>query len=369
MRLLVCAGMTGGGVFPALAVLQTVKDKTSDVLWIGSRGGMEAVLLKDQNLRFETIPAAGVHGVGLLALPRNLLRLAKGYFEAGRIIRDFKPDVMFFTGGYLGVPVAYAGKRIPSVVFVPDIEPGLALKEIIRLAEGVAVSVPDSSRFIKHQNIEVTGYPVRKDLAQWTRQGAREHFGIGPNEKVLLVFGGSKGARSINQALAANLESLIAQMHIIHVSGRDNWNETQALVSRLNDVQRACYHAYPFLDEDMGAAFSASDLVVCRAGASTLGELPHFGLPAILVPYPFAWRYQRENAEYLRANGGAEMVEDDDLETRFASIVFGLMNDSEKLGKMSRAMKAMSQPDAAEKIADMIERAARSSKPKEVING
>lgn len=361
--------MTGGGVFPALAVLQTVKDKTSDVLWIGSRGGMETVLLKDQNLRFETIPAAGVHGVGLLSLPRNLLRLTKGYFEAGRIIKDFQPDVMFFTGGYLGVPVAYAGKRIPSVVFVPDIEPGLALTEIIRMAESVAVSVPDSNRFIKHKKIEVTGYPVRKELARWTRRIAREHFEIGQNEKVLLVFGGSKGARSINQALTANLEPLIKQMHIIHVSGRENWDETQHLISRLDDVQRNRYHAYPFLDKDMGAAFAASDLVVCRAGASTLGELPYFGLPAILVPYPFAWRYQRENADYLRANGGAEMVEDQDLASRFAPRVFELMNDSEKLGQMSRAMKAISRPDAAEKIGQMIARAAHSSQPKEAFNG
>jgi len=245
----------------------------------------------------------------------------------------------------------------------------MALKEIIRLAEGVAVSVPDSNAFIRHQNIEVSGYPVRRELARWTRRDAREHFAIGQNEKVLLVFGGSKGARSINQALAANLEALLAQMQIIHVSGRSNWSETQALVSQLDETQRARYHAYPFLEEEMGAAFAASDLVVCRAGASTLGELPLFGLPAILVPYPYAWRYQRQNADYLRTNGGAEMIEDQDLESRLAPKVIELMNDSEKLGQMSRAMKAVSRPDAAKKIAEMIVRAASSSQPKEAING
>jgi UDP-N-acetylglucosamine--N-acetylmuramyl-(pentapeptide) pyrophosphoryl-undecaprenol N-acetylglucosamine transferase len=361
--------MTGGGVFPALAVLQTVKDKTSDVLWIGSEGGMEAALLKDPDLRFETIPAAGVHGVSLLSLPGNLLRLARGYFQAGRIIRAFKPDAMFFTGGYLGVPVAYAGKRIPSVVFVPDIEPGLALKEIIRTSKGVAVSVPDSSGFIKHQNIEVAGYPVRKELSRWNRRDARNHFKIGDNEKVLLVFGGSKGARSINQALAANLEALLPHMHIIHVSGRDLWHEIQSLVSRLDDTQRKRYHAYPFLDEEMGAALAAADLVVCRAGASTLGELPLFGLPALLVPYPYAWRYQRQNAEFLCSNGGAQMIEDQNLGSRFMAKVSELMNDPDTLNQMSRAMKALSRPDAAEKIAEMIVRAARSSQPKEAVNG
>ncbi len=122
---------------------------------------------------------------------------------------------------------------------------------------------------------------------------------------MLLVFGGSKGARSINQALAANLNQYLAEMHVIHISGQDNWEETQAQLSKLNEEQRAKYHAYPFLEEDMGAAFAAADLVVCRAGASTLGELPLFGLPAVLVPYPHAWRYQHQNAEFLRSHGGA----------------------------------------------------------------
>ena len=361
--------MTGGGVFPALAVLQAIKGKTNDVLWIGSQGGMEANLLKDQNLRFETIEAGGIHGVGLHSLPGNLMKLVRGYQQAKALIQKFNPDVMFFTGGYLGVPVAYAGRRIPSVVFVPDIEPGLALKGIIRFAEAVALSAPNSSEQLHHPNIKVTGYPVRKELHQWSRRNARIHFGINESRKVLLVYGGSKGARSINQALSNCLESLLIDMDVIHISGQDNWKEAEEVIHRLNPQMRSKYHAHPFLKEDMGAAFAAADLAVCRAGASTLGELPLFGLPAILVPYPHAWRYQHKNAEYLQSKGGALVLEDDALEQELLPTIRQLMGDDKRLFKMSNAMCALSHPKASESIAEIILQVSHNCQRKEVNNG
>jgi len=362
--------MTGGGVFPALAVLQAVEAKISEVLWIGSQGGMDSRLLKDQDLRFETIPAAGLHGVGLLSLPGNILQLFRGYQQASKIIRDFKPDVMFFTGGYLGVPVAYAGRRIPSVVFVPDIEPGLALREIIRQAESVAVSVSDSKAFVKQSQVQVSGYPVRKALSRWKRSSARRHFGIDEKEKVLLVFGGSKGARSINQTLHAHLEDFLRDSHVIHISGRDNWEETQARMRSLAQDRQSRYLAYPFLDDEMGAAFAAADLAVCRAGASTLGELPLFGLPAILVPYPHAWRYQHQNAEYLQSHGGARILKDEDLGEHLLPNVMELINNRPQLSNMRASMKNLSTPDAADVIAEMIVQAGqKKTRAKEALYG
>ena len=138
MRLLICAGMTGGGVYPAIAVLQVLKGKTDEVLWLGSRSGMEESMLKQYDLSFEAVSAAGLHGVSLRSLPGNLKQLVHGLREANAIINRFKPHVLFFTGGYLGVPVAFAGRRIPSVVFIPDIEPGLALKFLARFSDRVA---------------------------------------------------------------------------------------------------------------------------------------------------------------------------------------------------------------------------------------
>ena len=166
MRLLICAGGTGGGVYPALAVLQTMQNK-AEVLWVGGEGGMEAQLVARANVPFKTIPAAGIHGVGLKSLPGNIIRLVRGFFASRRILQEFKPDVMFFTGGYVAVPMALAGKRIPIVLYVPDIEPALALKTLARFADKIAVTAPESFRFFKHPDrLVLTGYPIRPDLVK-----------------------------------------------------------------------------------------------------------------------------------------------------------------------------------------------------------
>jgi UDP-N-acetylglucosamine--N-acetylmuramyl-(pentapeptide) pyrophosphoryl-undecaprenol N-acetylglucosamine transferase len=346
--------MTGGGVYPAIAVLQALEGKLDDVLWIGSQSGMEETLLKGYKVSYESIPAAGLHGVGLRALPGNLNQLHRGWRKARQLIAQFDPQVLFFTGGYLGVPVALAGKRIPSVVFVPDIEPGLALKVLLHSADRVALSCQDSLRFIKGKQTLVSGYPIRKEMTRWQRSDARRHFSIPENAKTLLAFGGSKGARSINQALTGILPDLLGEMHIIHISGKDNWEETQANAARLSESIRANYHPFPFLHEDMGAAFAAVDLVVCRSGASTLGELPYFGLPAILVPYPYAWHYQRQNAEYLACHGGAQILEDESLDAELKDTITSIMSDDQRLAGMRSAMRQLSNPDSAARIGDLI---------------
>jgi UDP-N-acetylglucosamine--N-acetylmuramyl-(pentapeptide) pyrophosphoryl-undecaprenol N-acetylglucosamine transferase len=192
------------------------------------------------------------------------------------------------------------------------------------------------------------------EMSKWQRKTGRAHFELPENEKVLLVFGGSKGARSINQALFKALQELLPDMHIIHISGRDNFEEAQASAQELPAHLAKRYHLYPFLHEDMGAAFAAADLVVCRAGASTLGELPYFGLPAILVPYPYAWRYQHQNAEYLSNGGGAILLEDKQLDVSLVEQVRSVLNDPQKLHSMRSAMQGLSVPDSAARIGEMI---------------
>ncbi len=220
MRLLICAGGTGGGVYPALAVRQAL-DVSHDVLWVGGEGGMEAGLVKRAGIPFRAIPAAGIHGVGLRSLPGNLWRVLRGIGAASRILREFKPDAMLFTGGYVAFPVAIAGRRIPSLVYVPDIEPGLALRAISRFARCIAVTADESRAFFDQQApLVVTGYPTRPDLARWTRQTARAHLGLDATLPTLLVFGGSKGARSINTALLDGLPALLQRAQVIHISGR-----------------------------------------------------------------------------------------------------------------------------------------------------
>jgi len=362
--------MTGGGVYPALAVLQAVKDRVSQVLWVGSQSQMEPTLLKGFDLIYQAIPAAGLHGVGFLSLPGNFVKLARGWRASSQLIKQFKPHVIFYTGGYIGIPMALAAGSIRSVVFIPDIEPGSAHQMLIRKASSVAVST-DTSKDMIHTDAEiiVTGYPVRKELLQWKRAKAREHFIIPTNDKVLLVFGGSKGAQSINRALAQHLEDLLQDLHIIHISGVDNWNEVQAVRHSLADDLALRYHVFPFLHDEMGAALAAADLAVCRAGASILGELPAFSLPAILVPYPHAWRYQARNAQYLAQRGGAIVLEDSAMGKNLATVIREIINDPPRMKSMRLSLKALYAPHAADQIADLLIQTAASTTNKEEKNG
>jgi len=349
-------------VYPALAVLQALGTEPEAVLWVGGEGGMEEALVTRVGIPFKAIPAAGVHGVGLTRLPGNLLRLLRGTQAAHRILHSFKPNVLFFTGGYVGVPVALAGRNIPSLVYVPDIEPGLALKLMSRFAHTIAVTTPDSRRYFPaNRRLEVTGYPTRPDLRSWTREKARQHFNIPLEERLLLVMGGSKGARSINRALLKNLESILEFTQVIHLTGDLDWPTVDARRQTLSPNLARRYHPFPYLHEDIGAAFAAADLAISRAGASTLGELPLFGLPAILVPYPYAWRYQRTNATYLVERGAAVMIEDSALEETLLATLRQLFATPHQLKAMAEAMRTLATPQAAEHLADLLRNLARIS--------
>jgi len=357
VRLLICAGGTGGGVNPALAVLNALRKEYTDMqlLWVGASGGMEAGLVERQGIPFQSIPAAGVHGVGLRVLPGNIARLAQGLLASRRILRSFRPEVLFFTGGYVAVPMALAGWRVPSLLFVPDIEPGLALKTLARFADRIAVSSAASERYFPHrERIVPTGYPTRADLGTWDRSRARRSLHLTDDLPVLLVSGGSRGARSINESVLKHLPELLEMAQVIHITGELDWGVVQAQTRELPQTQATRYHAFPYLHEEMGAALAAADLAVSRAGASTLGEYPLFGLPAILVPYPFAWRYQKVNAEYLAQRGAAVVIENSHLADQLLPTLRDLLNQPDRLMSMRNAMLTLAQPAAASEIGHLL---------------
>jgi len=329
---------------------------------------MEAELVAHAGFSFSSIPAAGVHGVGIRALPGNILRLLRGFTTSRKIIKDFRPDVMFFTGGYIAVPMAVAGwlpmRKVPrpkSMVYVPDIEPGLALKTLIRFANHTTVTTEGTRKYLpRRSTVTVTGYPVRSELKSWNKVDARQALGLTSDLPVLLVTGGSSGARSINRALLSILQQLINEMQVVHVTGKLDWPDVLKIrqvlesSSKLDPHLVVRYHAYAYLHEEMGAAMSAADLVVSRAGASSLGEYPFFGLPAILIPYPHAWKYQRVNAQYLVDRGAAAMIPDEELSTRLLPAIREMLLDADRLGKMRAAMLSLAKPDAARDIAIVI---------------
>jgi len=316
---------------------------------------MEKELVRRFGIPFEGIPAAGIHGVGLTDLPGNIIKLLQGVSRSRQIVKDFRPDCVLFTGGYVAVPMAIAARCYPSVLFVPDIEPGMALKFLSRNAKMIALCAENSkSYFSKHSNLKVTGYPIRNDLRGWTKEKAYKTMHLKSGDPVLLILGGSKGARSINRAVMSRLMELLVKWQIIHVTGKLDWKEMEANSKKLVPKLRSQYHVYPYLHEEMGAAMASADLVVSRAGASTLGEYPYFGLPAILVPYPYAWRYQKVNADYLVDNKAALMIRDEDLAAGLLPTISYLDKDPKKMASMRKAMRKLATPQAAHEIADLI---------------
>lgn len=343
-------------MYPALAVHSALLAHRPNIetLWVGGEGGMEEELVKRAGISFQTIPAAGLHGVGLRALPGNFVKLTYGVLASRRILREFQPDVLFFTGGFVAAPMAFAGRAIPNLLYVPDIEPGLAIKSIARFANRIAVTADDSKKYFStDKQIIVAGYPLRADLSGWSRQDALTHFKLSGELPILLVFGGSKGAHSINNAILSNLYELLEVTQVIHISGTPDWDQVKDAGERLPKDLADRYRPMPYLHE-MGAAFAAADLAVSRAGASSLGEFPFFGLPAILVPYPHAWRYQKVNADTLTQRGAAVMLEDQFLNRELIPLVKDLLDNPAKRQAMSARMKALSKPEAAATIASQL---------------
>ncbi len=341
-------------MYPALTVLEALKTDSADLLWVGRASGIEADLVKREELPYASIPAAGMHGVSLFKVPGNMLKLLKGFFASRKILKEFKPEVLFFTGGYLAIPMILAGKKLPSVLYVPDIEPSLALKFLARFASKIALTNEGSRVFFRSkEKLTVTGYPIRQGLTQWTKKTGREYFGLNKEQPVLLFAGGSSGARSINNALLGILPELVKKYQVIHLTGYLDWEEIQTRTASLGPN----YHGFPYLHE-IGAALAAADLVISRSGASILGEYPFFKLPAILVPYPHAWRYQKVNADFLVKHGAAMMLLDETLPETLLPTIEKLFAEKNQLATMQQAMSDLAEPQAAFEIAELIREVA-----------
>jgi undecaprenyldiphospho-muramoylpentapeptide beta-N-acetylglucosaminyltransferase len=342
-------------VYPALAVAQALQETAPEVAltWVGTVDGMEGELIEREGLPFIGIPGGGVHGVAWRRAIRNGWELARAVFVARRHLRRERPAAILTTGGYVSGPVALAARweSIPVAVFVPDIEPARSIKTIARFAARVCVTVPDSLAYFSGNKAVVTGYPLGDRITRWTREAARQALGIDEDVPVLLVFGGSRGARSINHAVLNSIEGLAALAWVSHVTGTRDWSEVAVRRQGLPETVRDRYMAYPYLHQEMGAVLAAADLVVSRSGAGVLGEFPHFGVPAVLVPYPHAWRYQRVNASWLADRGAAVIVEDAELDRELFRTVSALLTDDARRADMSRAARALARSNAAEAVA------------------
>jgi UDP-N-acetylglucosamine--N-acetylmuramyl-(pentapeptide) pyrophosphoryl-undecaprenol N-acetylglucosamine transferase len=334
-------------------------NQRSEILWIGGEGGVEQALVERAGIPFTAIPAGGLHGVGLVRMARNTLKLVAGTFIAWQLIGQHAPQAMLTTGGFVSTPVAVACwlRRVPILLYLPDIEPGLAVKFVAKFAAKIGVTTEDSTRFFPARKVIVTGYPTRSEFTGADRLAAVRKFELVEDRRTVLVFGGSKGARSINRAMEAVIEQLLAKYQVIHISGSADAAEVQAKRNSLPKESQRHYHVFEYV-HDMGLAFAAADLVVSRAGASILGEYPLFSLPSILIPYPYAWRYQKVNADYLVTRGAAMRLNDETLSDTLLPAIERLTSDEAQLRALSAAARALARPDPALKLAQTLQEMA-----------
>ena len=359
-RLLLTGGGTGGGVYPALSILAEVD---TEPRWIGSIGGMEQALVERAGVPFVGVEAGAVVGRGPIQLARSAVRNLRGFARARAAITSFRPSVVLGTGGYVSFPALLAARSlgVPSALFVPDIEPGatavkaVAIRALAALVDRVSCTAA-GSRHLPTERVVPTGYPVRPELRAWSgRRGeARAALGLPQDGRVLLVMGGSLGALRINQALWDGLARLAPLATIVHITG-ERW------LAEAERHRSDRYRPIAFAHDEIGQLFAAADLGVSRAGASTLGELPAFGLPGVLIPGTFAGGHQTHNARYL-ADRGAGVVFDDawlDEPGRLADVVAGLLSDGARLDDMAAASKRLDRPDAARRVAELLAQLSR----------
>ena len=287
------------------------------------------------------------------------LRLGASVPQAAAILGRERPDAVFTTGGYVAVPVllAAAPLGIPVVLWEGNAIPGRAVRATARLADVIAVSFEATCSALEAaapgRPCYVTGTPIR-DIHAIDRDAARARLGVPEGLRVLLVFGGSQAVRRFNGAVAAALPRLLERIAVIHVTGEDGYAAALTGREALPADLRARYLPHPFLREDMLAALAAADLVVGRAGSSTLAEVTALGLPSIIVPYPHAAGHQRANARQLVDAGAARLVDDDAFDADTLLEAARLLEDPVVHLDMAAAARALGRPGAAEAVADLV---------------
>jgi UDP-N-acetylglucosamine--N-acetylmuramyl-(pentapeptide) pyrophosphoryl-undecaprenol N-acetylglucosamine transferase len=366
MRLLIAAGGTGGHIYPALAVARSLRARAdaAELDWVGGHRGLESALVPAAGIRLRRLALrslrsveANVHAV------LDPIRLGASVPQAAAILARTRPAAVFTTGGYVAVPVmlAAAPLGIPVVLWEGNVVPGRAVRATARLADVIAVSFEATCAALAGaapgRPCHVTGTPIR-DTRELDREAARVRLGIPPGVRVLLVFGGSQAVRRFNAAVAAALPRLVERLVVIHVTGDEGYAAALAGREALPEARRERYRPHPFLRDDMLSALAAADLVVGRAGSSTLAEVTALGLPMIVVPYPHAAGHQRANARQLVEAGAARLVEDAAFDAEALLDAAALLEDPVAHLAMSAAARSLGRPGAADAVADLVLAAA-----------
>lgn len=358
MNIIIAGGGTGGHIFPALAVAKELQETVDGVslTFVGTVRGIESKIVPKEGYNIRFIRSEGLLGKNIFATIKSVLKIPFSLKDSYRILHDIKPDMVFGVGGYSSGPVVLCARLmgIPTVIHEQNILPGFTNKMLGKIVDAIAVTYHESMRSFPKEKTCLTGNPVRIEILKGDRERGYERFSLAKDRFTIFVFGGSQGASNINKAVGEALvflEPFIEKIQFLHQTG-----------DRDCDAMKEVYRArgfkgtvLPFAYE-MADAYAVADLIISRAGATTLSELTVCGKAAILVPYPLsAGNHQEINARKLWDIGASQMILDNDMNgKKLADMIRYLIQDPEALGEMERVSKSLGSSEAAGKIVGLI---------------
>jgi len=357
MRLVIAGGGTGGHLFPGIAVAEEflARDSASEVLFVGTERGIEARVVPAAGYHLELISAAGIRGKSSLSQIKGALMMLYGYSQSRRILKNFRPDLVLGVGGYASLPMVLAsrGMLIPRFIHEQNAIPGMTNKLLARFVDRVFITLEESAKFFPKDKVLLTGNPLRRQILEQAAKSAGGEPRCGGKGRFrLLIFGGSQGAHAINMAVMAALpflERIRDKLEIVHQTGATD-AEIVAEAYRRHGFDGA---AKPFID-DMATAYERADLIICRAGATTIAEVTATGKTCIFIPFPDAVDdHQRRNAEALLKKQACYMLLEQELNgEKLAGMVAELINDPDAVSRTGKLAFSMARLDAAKIIVD-----------------
>ncbi len=355
-RVILSGGGTGGHIYPAITIAKELqKEEDVEILFVGTPNGMESQIIPKEGFNFVGLPAAGLQRHLTIKNIANLLKSLLGFVKAFRIIREFKPDVVIGTGGYVCGPILLMSAllNIPTIIQEQNVIPGVTNRILGRFVKKIALGYEEAKENFAHpEKCIYTGNPIRSDIVQASREESRKNLGISNETFMVLITGGSRGAHSINQAMVGVHEYFKSSKNIClyHITGDKEYSTIMKSMSYNPDVSKIIRYEY-----NMPQAMAAADLIICRAGAISLAELAARELPSILIPYPYAAEdHQTFNARVFVSAGAAKMIVDKYLTAKELIQDIELLNQNTKeVEAMSMAAKRLGRVQAGKDIAKL----------------
>ncbi|MBS4189131.1 undecaprenyldiphospho-muramoylpentapeptide beta-N-acetylglucosaminyltransferase [Bacillus sp. FJAT-49705] len=359
MKVVVSGGGTGGHIYPALALIREIQKEKKDAefLYIGTEKGLESNLVPRENIPFKSIHITGFKRKLSLENIKTVFRFLKGVRESKKIIKEFNADVVIGTGGYVCGPVVYAASKlgIPTIIHEQNSVPGLTNKFLSKYVDRIAVCFEEASSFFPQEKVVLTGNPRASEVLGKDGIKGRLSIGLKTDIPVVLIFGGSRGARPINEAVLKSLAELGEKPYqILYVTGDVHYEEVLKEVQLVGSSENVIIK--PFI-HNMPEVLAGTDLTVARAGATTLAELTSLGIPSILIPSPYVTNnHQEKNARSLSEHGAAEILLEKDLTgKKLVELMDLILLDDKRLSEMKKDAKKLGIPDAAKRLFRLME--------------